>query len=199
MTDNKNPESDGFQELEAGFDPLSVNLLSVNKSPEKRSAIDKEKSADKVTMKEKLRSVFGNDIRFDEHQSKSARPHHDSDKRDPDLKKQKESLKVAVFGELPPPKTEAVKKEKTGMQDKIQVLGPPAVQPDSQPASPFKDQDKLHKIFKDLVSNSDEFESEKIGATYTDKYCKIQGNFLLGKYMVPTVDLARLSDEHWRE
>ena len=90
MTDNKNPESDGFQELEAGIDPLTVNLLSVNKSPEKKAIIDKEKSADKVTMKEKLRSVFGNDIRFDEPQSKSARPHHDSDKLDVEPKNQKE-------------------------------------------------------------------------------------------------------------
>ena len=186
MTDNKNPECDGFQEIDAGFDPLSVNLLSVNKSPEKRVIMEKEKSADKVTMKEKLRSVFGNDIRFDEQQSKSARPHHDSDRLDPQVKKPKENLKVAVFGEMPPQKPSPIQKEKVESVEKTQTLMPPAVRADSQPTSPLKDQEKFHKIFKDVVANSDEFESEKIAATYTDKYCKIQGSFLLGKYMVAT-------------
>ena len=190
MTDSRKEGNDGFEELKEEHDPLTSMQLAQNKASPKSKQSLKDNKPDEAAMNEKLKNVFGDDIRFEDHPKKPTKPLkttavHSKDDSDQVL------LRSQANNHLSAPQSNEhlrahSKDDKKHLQEPVHHMKKhPSGNVETIVENTDKDQEEKPKMrYKDAVANSDEFDSEKIEAVYIDQNCKILGVFKLGTYMV---------------
>lgn len=182
MSDNK--KDDGFAEVDESECPLSSNLLATPIKEE--SPIDKSSHKDKpksqVTMDQKLKSVFGADILFDDHIPKNIKVTKPVEETDDIMSHNSNAHPILTVPSL----NQEPRSPRPDSPARIEKVNSDA-KPTPQPKN-IDDETDVKKVtkarYKDLIANSDVFEDDRIEAAYIDNYISIFGTFKIGNYML---------------
>lgn len=194
MSESK-PTEDGFKEIGEGeaIDPLSSAIQITPAKDNDQSNENDSRSKGDLTLKAKLTSVFGADVMFDDQQSKhiqvhrpKSRPPAENSPSKTDSMIDSPHTKSNLLSPIPhkagskqmdsPVKTPREEAAKLSLQAKPT---------DDDEEEQLAGDKKLVKMrYKDLVANSDQFEEDRIEATYVDANTSIIGTLKLGQFMV---------------
>lgn len=193
MTDAKS-NSDGFQEIGEGEinDPLSiVKLPSATKDDTSDVVVDKPKVKTDPSMDEKLKSVFGNDVMFEDHVPKNIQVYRPKSSRgnaegspgkDSQISESKEAIDKNMLSPLmvPARSMDSPVKSPTQQAGMMQIKAQKSVDDENAGVG-----DKVAKPrYKDIVANSDEFEEDRIEAAFIGNHVTCTGTLKLGRFMV---------------
>lgn len=194
MTDVKVPE-DGFKEIGDGeaIDPLTSAIQVTLAKDEPSKATEGQKSKTNASMNDKLKSVFGSDVIFEDQQPKNVQVHRPKS-RPPT---EQSPTKLDSMVESPDSKSNLL--TPSSQKSTSKFMESPFKNPreeaailslQTKPAEeeeedvPLAERKATKMRYKDLVANSDQFEEERIEATFLDNNTSISGALKLGQFMV---------------
>ena len=194
MAEQKAAE-DGFKELGDGeeIDPLSIAIHPPAAKDEASAGLESQKGKGNLSMNDKLKSVFGNDVLFEDQVPKTVHVHRPKSRPPPEQSPAKgetpgesEKLKLNLLSPSPP-------KSSSKLLDSPSLVKTPREEAakHSLQVKAMEDEDddgadkKASKMrYKDLVANSDVFEEERIEATFISTHTTMVGTLKLGQFMV---------------
>lgn len=185
--------NDGFQDIGDGeiADPLSSKVQVPPQKEETDVVLEKQKSKADPTMDEKLKSVFGNDVLFEDRVPKNVQVYRPKGSRvnldaSPGKEDGESKSNQSIDGNNLSPIRSPVRTMDMDTKNPNQIAGMMQIKAEKSPdgEEPEAGEKKVKMRYKDIVANSDVFEEDRIEATFIGNHVTCSGTLKLGQFMV---------------